>query len=408
MKNKMKILFVTTHITHPSSPVFMHNQTGFGYMVFDIAKNIAKYHDVDIFIANTFSRSLQIEGVNVIGRTWLSYFCGLSLRNLANAIRFICKYKLPLKRSLRELYMYTSLSQIQSKLKNYDVVHIHGCSQITDSMIRMCKHSNIPFVITLHGLNSFEDAIRQPNGLRKYEKDFLKESASQGYAVSFISTGNKIMVENFVGQKVNTYRVICNACDVRERQSLIDVRKKYNIVKNDFLFVFVGNISVNKNQIQVARAWRLLPDDIRHRCKVLFVGRVFESDEIVSYIKQNRLEENLILCGIQPKDDVYNYYCACDATILTSLAEGFGLSIIEGYVYGKPNVTFADLPAVADVFNEQAMVVVKDRSDDALSKAMVNMMNKTFDSGAIKSFAHSFSYENMTEQYINFYNSVTK
>lgn len=405
---KMKILFITPHITHPSSPVFMRNQTGFGYMVFDIAKNIAKYHDVDIFIANTFSHSLQIEGVNVIGRSWLRYFCGLSLTNLANGIKFISKYRLSLKRSLRELYMYTSLSQIQSKLKNYDVVHIHGCGQITDSMIRMCKHSNIPFVITLHGLNSFEDAIRLPKSLKEYEKDFLKDSASQGYAVSFISTGNKTMVEKFVGKKVSTYRVICNACDVRERQPFIDVRKKYNIEKNDFLFVFVGNISVNKNQIQVARAWRLLPNEIKHSCKVLFVGRVLESDEIVSYIKENRLEDNLILCGIQRKEDVYNYYCACDATLLTSLTEGFGLSIIEGYVYGKPNVTFDDLPAVPDVYDEQAMVVVKDRSDEALAKAMVIMMNKTFESRTIKSFAHRFSYDNMTEQYINLYNSVIK
>ena len=38
----MKILFITSHITHPSSPVFMRNQTGFGYMVFDIAKNMSK------------------------------------------------------------------------------------------------------------------------------------------------------------------------------------------------------------------------------------------------------------------------------------------------------------------------------------------------------------------------------
>ena len=56
----MKILFITSHITHPSSPVFMRNQTGFGYMVFDIAKNMSKYNDVDIFIANTFSSNLQI------------------------------------------------------------------------------------------------------------------------------------------------------------------------------------------------------------------------------------------------------------------------------------------------------------------------------------------------------------
>lgn len=404
----MKILFVTSHITHTSYPCFMRNQTGFGYMVFDIARNIARYNDVDIFIANTFSRNLQIEGVNVIGRTWMSYFRGLTIKSLVDGLRFVCKYKLSLKRSLRELYMYTSLSQIQVKLKNYDVVHIHGCSGITDSMIRMCKHSYIPFVITLHGLNSFEKTIKLPQSLKRYEKDLLKDAADNGYAVSFISTGNKETSEKFVGRKVGTYRVICNGCDVVERNASIDIRKKYNVEKNAFLFVFVGNISVNKNQIQVARAWQLLPNEYKQRCKVLFVGRFSETDEIVSYVRKNKLKDSLVLCGIQPQKEVYNYYCACDATILTSFTEGFGLSIIEGYAYGKPNITFADLPAIKDIYDENAMVAVKDRSDKALAKAMCAMMDRNYNSDYIKKIAHKFSYANMTKQYLDFYKSVVK
>lgn len=142
----MKVLFVTSHITHPSSPTFMRNQTGFGYMVFDMAKHISQTNQVDMFVANTFSLSVQLEGVNIIKRTWMSYFCGLTLNSLLNGFKYVKKYKLPLKRSFRELYMYTSLSQLHSNLMEYDVVHIHGCSEITDSMIRMCKIANVPFV----------------------------------------------------------------------------------------------------------------------------------------------------------------------------------------------------------------------------------------------------------------------
>lgn len=404
----MKILFITSHITHSSSPVFMRNQTGFGYMVFDIAKNVSKYNDVDIFIANTFSPNLQLEGVNIIGRTWLTYFYGLSFRNISNGIKFIKKYRLPLKRSLRELYMYTSLSQIQSKLACYDVVHIHGCGEITDAMIRICKHQNVPFVVTLHGLNSFEDKIKLPQSLKRYEQDFLKEAASQNYSVSFISTGNKETAEAFVGEKVKTFKVICNGCNINEQSATIDIRKKYNISKDDFLFVFVGNISTNKNQQQVARAWQLLPEDIKPHCKVLFVGRYLESDEIVSFIKKNKLHDSLIMCGIQPKEDVFNYYVASDATILTSLTEGFGLSIIEGYAYGKPNITFSDLPAVADLYDEYTMIAVKNRSDESLAKAMCQMMSEKYNSTIIKSFVQKFSYENMTKQYIDLYKSVIK
>ena len=404
----MKVLFVTSHITHPSSPTFMRNQTGFGYMVFDMAKHISQTNQVDMFVANTFSLSVQLEGVNIIKRTWMSYFCGLTLNSLLNGFKYVKKYKLPLKRSFRELYMYTSLSQLHSNLMEYDVVHIHGCSEITDSMIRMCKIANVPFVVTLHGLNSFVDSIKLPFSLKRYERDFLKEASSNGYPVSFISTGNKKTAESFIGHDVANFYVICNGCDVVEKGSTQNIREKYHIYEDEFLFVFVGNISKNKNQIQAARAWLKMPEEYRNRSKILFVGRYFETDEVAKFIKIHNLQDKLILCGIQPKEDIFNYYETCNATILTSLTEGFGLSIIEGYVYGKPNVTFKDLPAVEDLYVNDAMIAVEERTDEALAKAMVEIMCKIIDCENIKSVSKGFSFQRMTQQYVELYKSVIK
>lgn len=404
----MKILLITPYITSPYHPAFLRNQTGFGYMVHDIAQYVAKIDDVDVYAPMAFTPEIKVDGFKVIKRNKCSFLRSLRLSNIIDGIAFNHKYKQPFKMRLRSLYVFASIGQVESMMKQYDIVHIHGCSELTDAVIKACRRHKVPFLVTLHGLNSFEQAIKQNEELRRYERDFLKDSVKKHNPVSFISTGNMKTAENFIGIKATNFYVINNGCNIHIEPMTIDIRREYGILANDFVFAFVGNVSINKNQVQVARAWLLLPEELRSKCKVLFVGRYREDDELVKFIRKNHLENSLILCGIQPKEKVSNYFHACDSTILTSITEGFGLSIIEGFVYGKPNVTFADLPATPDLYDEGVMVVAENRTDQALTQAMVEVMHKSFDTNYISEYVHKFSFEKMAKCYHELYKNIVQ
>lgn len=402
----MKILFVTPYITSIQHPAFLRNQTGFGYMVHDIAEYVAKLDEVDLFASMVFTPEIQMDGFRVLKRSWGKLFVNVTLRCMYDGIRFVCKYRQPLKNQLRTLYMFASVGQLEHIVKYYDLVHIHGCSELTDATIKMCRRKKVPFFVTLHGLNSFEQAIKQHSSLRQYERDFLKRAAIKHWPVSFISTGNMNAAIELAGVKVDSFSVICNGCNITKLDCSDDVRAYYKLKSSDFVFVCVGNISTNKNQLQVARAWGLLAEEERRRCKILFVGRYHEDDEVVQFIKKNKLQQNLIFCGMQPKDKVANFYQAADATILASITEGFGLSIIEGFVYGKPNVTFADLPAIQDLHTPCAMVLATDRTDKSLSIAMTTIMHWRYDKQEIMNYARRFSFEKMAKKYNELYKQV--
>lgn len=404
----MRILHITPYITSQKHPAFMRNQTGFGYMVHDIAKYTSKLAEVDLLAVMCITPEMTLDGFKVIGRSWLKLLRNISRTTISDGLSFFAKYHLPLKDRLRAMYVYLSMGQLNKIVADYDIVHIHGCSVITDAAINVCKKKNVPFLVTLHGLNSFSDSIGQNASLKRYERDFLKAAAINHYPVSFISTGNMKTAAESTGVSVESFHVICNGCDVNPKYSDLDVRKIYGLSEDDFVFAFVGNVSENKNQLQVARAWMLLPDDIKSRCKVLFVGRYNSGDELVQFIEANNMQKNLILCGMQPKEKIASFYQACNATILTSITEGFGLSIIEGFVYGKPNVTFADLPATNDLYKSNAMVLAKDRSDEALADAMAEVMKRIFDITSIENHAKKFSFESMAEKYINLYKKIAK
>lgn len=402
----MKILLIAPYITSSCHPAFLRNQTGFGYMVYDIAHYVAKTDNIDVYAPMAFTPEIKVGGFKVIKRNRWSFLKGMRLRNIIDGIAFNHKYKQPLKMCLRSLYIFASIGQVESMMKQYDIVHLHGCSELTDAAIKACQRQGTPFLVTLHGLNSFEQTIKQNEGLRRYERDFLKESVKMHYPVSFISTGNMKTAEDYIGIKAANFYVINNGCNIHMKPMTMDIRREYDIASSDFVFAFVGNVSMNKNQVQVARAWMLLPDELRLKCKVLFVGRYDEDDELVKIIRNNHQENSLILCGIQPKEKVANYFYACDATILTSITEGFGLSIIEGFVYGKPNVTFADLPATLDLYDEGVMVVSENRTDQALAQAMVETMHKSFNTSYIREYVHRFSFEKMAKSYLNLYKEV--
>lgn len=280
----MRILFITPYITSSCHPAFLRNQTGFGYMVHDIAQYVAKIDNVDLYAPMAFTPEMKVEGFKVIKRNKLCFLKSLRLYNILDGIAFNHKYKQSFKKRLRSLYVFASIGQVESIMKQYDIVHIHGCSELTDAVIKSCQRQRVPFLVTLHGLNSFEQAIRQNEKLRRYERDFLKDSVKMHYPVSFISTGNMKTAENFIGIKATNFYVVNNGCNIYMAPMTMDIRRQYSILANDFVFAFVGNVSTNKNQAQVARAWMLLPDELRLKCKVLFVGRYKEDDELVKFV----------------------------------------------------------------------------------------------------------------------------
>lgn len=193
----MKILFVTPYITSTSNPIFLKNQTGFGYMVLDIAKYVSRKEKVDMFTVSAMPPACEIEGVKILERNWGKWLKNFSLTTIMDGMSFLKKYRLPLKERLRTLYYFISIGQVERIVRNYDIVHIHGCSPITAGVIRACKRKHVPFLVTLHGLISFEQTVKAHSSIKQYERDFLIEAVREGYAVSFISTGNMNMASSF-------------------------------------------------------------------------------------------------------------------------------------------------------------------------------------------------------------------
>ena len=400
----MKILFISPYITVEGIHGFEKIKTGFGYMVSDIARALSmKGSELDIITASALTGPLSCKGFNILRRKISDILFCFKPSYIFFAVKMLRKYKVSFKRRLQILFYYSSMGYIEKLLKKnrYDIVHIHGIDMTIFGYISLMEKTGVPYIVTSHGLNSFsKDVVKMQNGEKQAERDYLITAKEKNIPTTFISSGMLRTVSDFLGGRIpESFRVIPNACEIPAEKIVpaFDLRKKYNIPKGNKILLSVGNIHHVKNQVQSARAYMLLPQEIKDSLYVLYVGNPEQIDEIEALENSH-----LIICGKADREIIYTYYSQSDFTVVSSLKEGFGLSVIEGFACGLPSVMFRDLDAAKDLYDEKA-IILADRSDEALSRAIAEAVGREWDREYIKGYAKRFSLEKMADNYIEFY-----
>lgn len=405
----MKSLLISPYVSFDKEPKYRICKSGFGYMVYDIANSLREGGiEISLFTPYVFCPCDSIGGVNLLPWTWLSFLRQFRFRYLWEGVRFLKHHKSSFKDSLRSLFFFSCKHYISRIAPQYDIIHLHGLSALTIAAMQVLDDMGVKYLVTLHGLLSFKDAVRAPSWLKNYEREFLVDSLNTGRHVSFVSSGDMETASAFLNTDGTppSFYVVPNGCDVSRKPASMDVRKRYGIPEDVFLFVFAGNISKWKNQVAVLDAFRHLSSDDRAGIKVLFCGEDLDGGRFKSLVYESGLSDSLIIAGGVPRSLIHNYYIAANATILTSLSEGFGLSIIEGLVYGKPCLVYKDLPAIADIGDDSVMLYPSDRSAESLVAAMLEMKDRSWDAGQIMEYARNFSLEKMAGKYESVYERI--
>ena len=400
-------------MTNNAVPLLSQCMAGFGYMVYDIAASIAKRQTIEALLYNYRYDGFRSDRIEFVGSSWR-----LFLKNVTKCcspllpLKLYGKYRMMLRSFIRICYGWLISGYYREVIEkgNYEVVHIHGCGLMNEYFIDICKKLNVPFIVTLHGLNSFSDSVKLEPAGKKYEKDFLRESLEKKYNITVIASGIKKTILDYYNIKEATnIRVINNSFKFGRNEQGIDIRDKYSIPTNGKILLYVGNISTNKNQEQMVRAYNLLPQEVKRLTYVLFLGRNNESSySLESIINKSRNNKHLVLCGNIDKNEIASYYEQADGVALLSITEGFGLSLIEGMHFGVPCMTFKDLDAFNDIYSETSVIAIPDRNDQTVADKIQQLIFGNWDKNAIREYSKRFEATAMADNYINVYKAITK
>lgn len=92
--------------------------------------------------------------------------------------------------------------------------------------------------------------------------------------------------------------------------------------------------------------------------------------------ERNPYFDHFIECGYVDKEYMPLYYKQANAIALLSVSEGFGLSLIEGMHYGLPCISFDDIDAFEDIYDERAMVGVNSHENESVAKGLETLLTK--------------------------------
>ena len=110
----------------------------------------------------------------------------------------------------------------------------------------------------------------------------------------------------------------------------------------EFNIIFVGRIAKNKAQedlIKVISYYRKINPTV----KLYLIGGTTDEGYrkyLEELIKENNLENNIVLTGKISNEDLYAYYRAANIFLCMSEHEGFGIPLIESFLFNLPVIAY--------------------------------------------------------------------
>ena len=408
----MKVLQFPAYTTIQADKEFSRSATGYGYMTFDIASSIARSGvEVDLLTQVNFTTGKKCGQVNLLKHSWFNIISNFKLRFLFQSVNQIFRDHIRQKKMPNILLYYLNMGYFEKLVRKnrYDIIHIHGIGYYTIPIIKSCLRNQYSFVVTLHGLNSFSNSVQVSESEKNIEKYFIKQAEIDNITYTVISSGIKKTILDFLNiDSSKNCHTILNGCDtdIDNITNRINLREAYNIPINAKIMLSIGNICNRKNQEQIVRAYSKLDTKHKEKLVILFLGSDTTNGRFERAISELKINNGLIYCGNIPKKELYAYYDQADYNIVASLNEGFGLSIIEGFVFGLPTITFNDLDAIPDLYHEKTMQIVFSRTDEALAEGITQFISNKWDKYFIKNYSKKFSLKVMAKKYIQLYQNI--
>lgn len=229
--------------------------------------------------------------------------------------------------------------QIEKIIKNnekYDIVH-SNIYYSTGIVMWLAYKNNVPLRIAhIHSRRRISDN----NILRKYKIAFLRIMIKK-YANRWIACSELAGIECYGKKFFDKNGIILpNRIELGkffyDEKKRIDIRKELGLETNQILIGQVANLVSVKNQILLIDLFKKYLKKYDENAKLLIVGEGIERKKIEEHINKNNLFGNVILAGTQ--ECVEDYLSSMDVFVLTSLHEGFGISILEALANGLPCV----------------------------------------------------------------------
>ena len=162
--------------------------------------------------------------------------------------------------------------------------------------------------------------------------------------------------------------------DVKKAHEFIN--KKYNIKKDEKVFLFVGRINTLKNILFIADSLKAVKEkDPKLKFKMLYVGAGQDEEKLMNKIAQCNLQNDAFLCGkVTNRKELAYYFSRADLFLFPSVYDASSIVQIEAASQGTPTV-FLKNTATAATVTDNVNGFLSDYTVGAYSDKIIEIMH---------------------------------
>ena len=246
--------------------------------------------------------------------------------------------------------------------------------------LKYAKKHHIPCIATMHSQfkQDFEKAVKSEFLAKKLNNKLIKlfNKCDECWAVN--KEVARIYYEEY-GYKCMP-RVMNNATemepvdDVKKAHEFIN--KRYNIKKDEKVFLFVGRINTLKNILFIADSLKAVKEkDPKLKFKMLYVGAGQDEEKLMNKIAQCNLQNDAFLCGkVTNRKELAYYFSRADLFLFPSVYDASSIVQIEAASQGTPTV-FLKNTATAATDTDNVNGFLSDYTVGAYSDKIIEIMH---------------------------------
>jgi glycosyltransferase involved in cell wall biosynthesis len=238
--------------------------------------------------------------------------------------------------------------------------------------------TKIPTIVTIHDLIPY---IMPETVGKGYLERFLRDmpniiSNSSGIlTVSEYSKKDILKFFSFYPEEkifVTPLAANTNFKPLDKNNCKLYVQNTYGV--KDPYILYIGGFSLRKNVLGIIKAFSKVYKDLNKPYKLLLGGPIRdEGEKLLTFVKENNLEDKIVFCGYLEDDILPILYSGCDAFVYPSFYEGFGLPPLEAMSCRAPVIT-SSLTSIPEVTGDSA-ILINPNNITELEKALVTLLN---------------------------------
>ncbi len=398
----MNIFVIPSWYPNPDQPVL-------GIFVYDQVSALAEmYPDARFFVSAVHPFTLPLEHlpetIRILNRYRKYPAQTLVQQNTKNMWTFLtpCLEWTPklMNGNLRKRYKihFSHFEAVLSRFGPVDLIHAHVCYPAGYTSMRISRKMKIPYIVTEH-MSPFP--FQRPYFLDR------KGNLTGKVRLPLLKAARTIAVSHGLSASISKYGLP----EPEIIPNLVDEDRFYPRPKQaDGVFHFLSFSSMvhQKGFDILIRAISLASKNDKN-IHFTLAGTGPEKESCRKLAETLGCDDAITWLGQKERKDVPELFNGCDAFILPSRHESFGIVCIEAMACGKPVIATRCGGPEYYVYDENG-ILIPVNDPQAAAKAILDMKNQIsrFDSGKIRNFfMDHFSKRIVTEKIMKIYNEAT-